>query len=69
MVARLRSDLVSFQSEGIDDKRDQETEQVNPVPVTQKCPQEAHNSNLLSDAIKARAYTIFNENLTEPMSC
>jgi hypothetical protein len=59
IASRLQSDLVGFQSEGIDEKRDQETEQVNPVAAAQKCPQGAYGSNLLfSDAIKGRAYTI-----------
>ena len=59
MVARLRSDFVGSQSEVVDDKRDQETEQVNPVLATQKCPKGAYSFNLLlSDEIKVRAYTI-----------
>ena len=58
VVARLRSDFVGSQSEGVDDKRDQETEQVNPVLATQKCPKGAYSFTLLSDEIKVRAYTI-----------
>ena len=59
VVARLRCDVVGLQSEVVDDKRDQETEQVNPVLATQKCPKGAYSFNLLlSDEIKVRAYTI-----------
>ena len=46
-VAGSRSDLVGSQSEGVDDKRDQETEQVNPVPAMQICTQGAYNAILL----------------------
>jgi hypothetical protein len=35
-VAGTRNDLVGLQREGIDDKRDQETEQIDPVPTIKK---------------------------------
>ncbi len=46
-VARSRSDLVGSQSEGVDDKRYQETEQVNPILAIQKSPQGAYDFRLL----------------------
>src|SRR5918998_6849157 len=56
---RLRSDLVGSQSEGVDDKRYQETEQVNPVPAIQRCPQGAYNLNCCHPMQARREHTQF----------